>query len=78
MGYVCMVYGLQTDIPQEFQQIIEWKSFERAYRKTSDQDKLNIFNIIHSKWPTHMTQARWDGEKDPLCQHCCDREETMS
>ena len=25
-----------------------------------------------------MSQARWDGEKDPLCQRCSDREETMS
>ena len=48
-----------------------------TFRKAPEQDRIDIFNLIHDKWPTGMVQAKWDGEKDPLCQRCSDREETF-
>ena len=55
----------QTDIPQEFQQIIQWKAFERAYRKTSDQDKLNTFNIISQQMDNKHDTSSMGWRKRP-------------
>ena len=60
-----------------YQKLIQWKAFEQAYRGTSEQDKLSRFNLVHSKWQTNMAQAKWDCSKNPKCQRCCDREETV-
>ena len=67
----------KTYLSIEDQRIIQWRAFERAFRKAPTQDCPGIFNLIHEKWPTNMIQASWDGEKNPQCQLCADHEETF-
>ena len=70
-------FSIKNKIPDEFATIFQWKAFERAYRKTHERDKISRFKLIHAKWATNMHQASWDCNKNPHCQRCCDREETM-
>lgn len=32
---------------------------------------------MHNKWSTYMDIAKWDREKDPMCQRCTTHEETF-
>ena len=67
----------KNTIPPKFHSVFHWKAMERAFRATSERDKLSRFNLIHKKWVTNMVQAGWDGDKTPMCQLCTDREETV-
>ena len=57
---------------------IHWAAIDRAYKKMPLQNKLAIFNLMHQKWPTHMTVARWDCEKNPICSRCNSYDETFA
>ena len=57
----------KTEIPVSFPKVAQWKVFERVYSGTSKHDKLNRFNLIHSKWQTNMAQAKWDSNKNLQC-----------
>ena len=66
-----------TSIPENLQKLIQWWAFEWTFRKAPAKDRVSIFKLIHEKWPTNMVQAKWDWEKDPMCQRWSDREQTF-
>ena len=39
----------QTDISTQYQKNIQWRAFERAFRKAPEREKLAVFNLIHGK-----------------------------
>ena len=49
---------------------IHWRAFEWAYKRLSVVARLPIFKLIHNKWSPAMEIAKFDPEKDPICQRC--------
>ena len=67
----------KSNLPRAAIQQIHWLAIERAFRKLPLQEKLATFNLLHKKWPTNMTVASWDSNKDLFCQRCTTIEETF-
>ena len=66
----------KAPVPPELLENVHWKAIERAYNRLTLLERLPIFKLIHNKWPTNMTIASWDAEKDPICDRCGTQEET--
>lgn len=71
-------FMIKHRLSQTMMETIHWSALDRAYKKLSLQDKIATYNLLHGKWSTHMTIARCDCEKDPICKRCNSYEETFS